>query len=121
MAAKLGFFNKYLFSSMFLNGLFKSYDIYDAKVKRVNNETTNLLMAEKITIVSIHTLAGPYILPFRVYDLINRMELKLRGENYYKYYSVNYLNDYSGKKESIDYICNPKKDLTIIEHIFKFY
>ena len=116
MSAKLSLLNKYFLSSMILNGICKSFDIYDAKVKRVNNEKTNLLLAEKITIISIHTLAGGYFLPFRLYDNLNKLELKLRNEDYNKYYSYN-----------PDYISETKrktKVLTISEHIFdldKFY
>ena len=56
MATKIGFFYKYIFSSMFLNGLYKSCQLYDAKIVRLNNEKTNLLLTEKFTIVFIHTL-----------------------------------------------------------------
>jgi hypothetical protein len=116
MSAKLSLLNKYMLSSMILNGICKSVDIYDAKVKRANNEKTNLLLAEKITIISIHTLAGGYLLPFRLYDNINKLELKLRNEEYNKYYSYN--PDYKSEKK-----CNTKV-LTISEHFFdlnKFY
>ena len=39
MTAKLSFFQKYMYSSMILNGIWKSIDIYDADVIRyVNNQ-----------------------------------------------------------------------------------
>ena len=103
MAAKLGFINKYLISSMFLNGLYKSCQLYDAKIVRLNNEKTNLLLTEKITIVSIHTLFGSYIFPFRVFDIINKIEIKLRGEKLDKYDLDKY-----------------EKHMTIFDHIYDY-
>ena len=103
MAAKLGFINKYLISSMFLNGLYKSCQLYDAKIVRLNNEKTNLLLTEKITIVSIHTLFGSYILPFRVFDIINKIEITLRGEKLDKYDLDKY-----------------EKHMTIFDHIYDY-
>lgn len=100
MATKLNFFNKYMFSSMILNGLYKSYDLYNAKIVRLNNQKTNLLLTEKITIISIHTIYGPFVLPFRVFDIINKIEIKLRGENEYVYD----LNKYEGNKTLFNYI-----------------
>ncbi len=104
MTAKLSFFQKYMYSSMILNGIWKSIDIYDADVVRyVNNQNikTKLLMTEKLTIVSIQTLGGPYILPFRLINNIDKFELKLRNEDYNKYYSTDY-----------------KNNLTFIDHIY---
>jgi hypothetical protein len=99
----MGLFYKYVFSSMALNGLYKSFDLYDAKILRSNNEKTNLLITEKLTIVTIHSLFGPYIFPYRVFDILNKIELKLRGENSYKYD----LNKY-------------EKHQTFYNHIFDF-
>jgi hypothetical protein len=78
----LSLFEKYIFSSSILNGLFKLSEVYNCKVKRdeTNNKITKMLVVEKIAIVSFHTIIGFYIFPFSLYNNLGKLELKLRNE-----------------------------------------
>ena len=78
----LSLFEKYIFSSSILNGLFKFSEVYNCKVKRdeTNNKITKMLVVEKIAIVSFHTIIGFYIFPFSLYNNLGKLELKLSNE-----------------------------------------
>lgn len=99
---KFNLFEKYVLSSIVLNSFIKYFDIRNIKVKRHNNETTDLLIIEKIPIVIIHGFMGPYLLPFNLYDKLAILEIYMRGDNCNKYYNV-----------------ENNKDLTIREIFFK--
>ena len=45
-----------------------------------------MLFTEKIVIISIHTLAGPYILPFTLYNKVCLMELYVKNKDVNEYY-----------------------------------
>ena len=99
----MNFFQKYSIIAMGINGLFKCYDTYNAKVKRYNYKETDMLFAEKIAIISAHTIAGPYILPFTLYNNLCLIELYAKNKdvnNYYPYY-MDYINK---NNKLIDYL-----------------
>ena len=96
----MNFLNKYFISAMGINGLFKCYDTYNAKVTRDNNEETDMLLIEKFAIISAHTIAGPYILPFTLYN--NLWLIKHNAKNINNYYPE-----------------NNKKNNTIYDYLFR--
>ena len=96
----MNFLNKYFISAMGINGLFKCYDTYNAKVKRYNYKETDMLFAEKIAIISAHTIAGPYILPFTLYNNLWLIEHNAKNINNY-------------------YPENNKKNNTIYDYLFR--
>ena len=99
----MNFFQKYTISAMGLNGLFKTIHTYNAKVTRDNNEETDMLLIEKVAIISIHTIIGPYILPFTLYNNLCLIELYAKNKdvnNYYPYY-MDYINK---NNKLIDYL-----------------
>ena len=82
----MNFLNKYFISAMGINGLFKCYDTYNAKVTRDNNEETDMLLIEKFAIISAHTIAGPYILPFSLYNNLWLIEFNAKNKDVNEYY-----------------------------------
>ena len=62
---------------MEINGLFKCY----------NYKETDMLLTQKIAIISAHTIAGPYILPFTLYN--NLWLIKHNAKNINNYYPEN--------------------------------
>ena len=85
----MNFFQKYSIIAMGINGLFKCYDTYNAKVKRNNYKETDMLFAEKIAIISAHTIGGPYILPASIYNKICLLEVYAKNKNIDDYYPEN--------------------------------
>ena len=82
----MNFFHKYAISAMGINGIFKFIDTYNAKVTRHYNKETDMLFTEKFVIISVHTLAGPYILPFTLYNKVRLMELYVKNKDVNEYY-----------------------------------
>lgn len=96
--AHIPLIHKYIISSMFINGAFKLSEVYNCKVTRYFGLVDDMLLTEKLLIVSAHTLAGPYILPFSIYNNLHKLELKIRNKNETHYYGFSktdkYFHDY---------------------------
>lgn len=95
---------KYVFGSMALNGLSKTCEVWDARVKRydytqksVNGYVENeMLLGEKFGIVIINTMMGPFKLPYTMIDNLNKVDIYMKGKNpeEYGYKRVKFVYDY---------------------------
>ena len=78
-------FSNYFVASMVGNSFLKITDLWNAKVKRDNNKTTNILLGEKILIISFAGLIGPYIFPYTFIRKIDKTQLYIQGKDYNDY------------------------------------
>ncbi len=95
---------RYLFGSMALNGLSKSCEVWNAKVKRydythnsVNGYVENeMLLGEKFAIIMMNTMTGPFKLPYTIIDNLNKLDITMKGKNpeEYGYKKVKFVHDY---------------------------
>ena len=59
----MNLFKKYLLIAMGINGLFKLINTYNVTVTRSFNKETDMLIVEKFTIILVHLLIGPILMP----------------------------------------------------------
>lgn len=95
---------RYFLGSMALNGLSKSCEVWNAKVKRydythksVNGYVENeMLLGEKFAIVMMNTMMGPFKLPYTIIDNLNKLDITMKGKNpeEYGYNKVKFVYDY---------------------------
>lgn len=93
-----------MFGSMSLNGMSKMIEVWDAKVKRydftqksVTGYVENdMLLGEKIGVIAVNVLLGPFKLPYTIIDNLNKFDIFIKNENpeIYGYKKVKYLYDY---------------------------
>lgn len=100
MTSLNSFINKYFVSTAIINGAFKLSEVYNCKVKRNKGVITDMLLIEKVAIVSAHTIAGPYTFPLSIYSNLHKLELKIRNKDEKDYYDISETNN----KEFIDYL-----------------
>lgn len=74
------FFSNYIISSMLGNSFFKFIDTWNAKVIRKNDKKTDILLGEKIMIISFAGLIGPYFLPYNIITNIDKLQFYIQGK-----------------------------------------
>lgn len=89
-------FNNYIITSMLCNSFFKFIDTWNAKVIRKNDKKTDILLGEKIMIISFAGLIGPYFLPYNFIKNIDKMQLYIQNKksNDYDIYEKQIISDY---------------------------
>lgn len=94
MMSKL--FANYIITSMLGNSFIRFTDIWNAKVERKNNKITDILLGEKIMIISFACLTGPYYLPFSIMKKIDKTQLYIQNKdtNDYDLYQYKTISDY---------------------------
>jgi hypothetical protein len=95
---------KYMLGSMALNGLSKTCEVWDAKVKRYDYThksptgyvENNMLLGEKFGVIVLNVAMGPFKLPYTIIDNLNKIDIMMRNENLenYGYKKVKFVYDY---------------------------
>jgi hypothetical protein len=95
---------KYMLGSMVLNGLSKTYEVWNAKVKRYDYTRkspsgyveNDMLLGEKFGVIALNVLLGPFKLPYTILDNLNKIDIMMRNENLedYGYNKVKFVCDY---------------------------
>lgn len=100
------FVYRFFYGSMALNGLSKTCEVWDAKVKRYDhvcakkNESgyvvNEMLLGEKFAVVLLSTLTGPFKLPGTIIDNLNKLDIVRRSEKLedYGYNKVKFYHEY---------------------------
>ena len=78
-------FANYMVASMIGNSFLKFIETWNAKVERKNKKITNILLGEKIMIISFAGLIGPYILPYNFIKHIDKTQIYVQGKDYNDY------------------------------------
>ncbi len=99
------FIYRYIFASSGLGGLMGIYNTHNAYVLRdVNNKknVNKMLIGERIPIIFTNIVTGPYIMPFRIFDIMNQIEIKYRKDDINNYFD----NNNKKTKRLIEYYLN---------------
>lgn len=96
------FVYRLVYGSMVLNGLSKTCEVWDAKVKRYDhfnakkNESgyvvSDMLLGEKFAVVLLSTITGPFKITGTIIDNLNKLDIVRKGEK---------LEDYGYDKEKM--------------------
>lgn len=90
----------YFIGSMGINGFSSVLETWNGKVQRfIDREykDTDLLMGEKFGIFVASTICGPWRLPFKALDWMNKVDIYFKGHNQSDY-------GYEKKKSIHDYL-----------------
>lgn len=100
------FVYRFLYGSMALNGLSKTCEVWDAKVKRYDHVcakktecgyiVNEMLLGEKFALVLFNTITGPFKLPGTIVDNLNKVDIMMKGEKLedYGYNKVKFYHEY---------------------------
>jgi len=98
--------NKYLYGSIIYGTLYSIYKTHNIKLYRDDEKkiVTPLLTLERINLVILGSIITPSILPFQLYNKINKFQINYRGHNYEDYGYKNNTSEIITFKELIDKI-----------------
>ena len=97
----MNLFKKYLLIAMGINGLFKLINTYNVTVTRSFNKETDMLIVEKFTIILVHLLIGPILMPFTLYNNLVLMELYVKNKDINDYHL--FYDEYNKNNKLIDH------------------
>lgn len=72
---------RYLITAIGYNVIYKTFELWDAKVKRSSGKTTDILLGEKINIVLFTTLLAPTTFPSRLTNHLDKIDIFMKKHN----------------------------------------
>lgn len=95
---QLGIYNKYMISTMALNGCIKAIELCDAPIYYTcPKKKQEMLLTDKMRVVAIATSLGPIRIPCMAINIIDSCEMYIRGTTTEHYHTVDekkYIYDY---------------------------
>lgn len=94
------FLMRYLYGSMMISCIDATTSVWNAKIERYTSKgkvINDMLIGEKLLVVSLNTLLGVWNAPVIIFDTMNKLHIKAKGHEYEDY-------GYSEKKSLFDYV-----------------
>jgi hypothetical protein len=70
----------YFLSTIGMNTMYKTCELWDAKVERKSGKYTDMLLGEKLGILVLTNLWAPLLFPTKIFKTLDNIDLYFRGD-----------------------------------------